>query len=173
MKKLVAALFLMAVPLFAAGPITFVVESPMSGFQEDPVVITPGFGAFSFELDPATGDWNIGGNYYTLSGSPTSVGIYGPAFHSTAGGSLIASLTPLDFGLGTGMIYGSGTFTPAQLADVMAEHTYVNVFTSAYPGGEIRGQILVPEPSTYAAIAGLGLLGFAAARRFSSSSKTA
>lgn len=47
---------------------------------------------------------------------------------------------------------------------------YVNVHTVTFGGGEIRGQLLevtpVPEPETYALmLAGLGLVGWAAARR--------
>lgn len=44
---------------------------------------------------------------------------------------------------------------------------YVNLHTSVFPGGEIRGQLApVPEASTYAMmLGGLGLVGFMAARR--------
>jgi len=54
----------------------------------------------------------------------------------------------------------SGGYTVAQqLSDLENGLWYVNVHTSTFPGGEIRGQILpVPEPSTLA-LAGLGLGG--------------
>lgn len=44
---------------------------------------------------------------------------------------------------------------------------YLNIHTSTFPGGEIRGFLhAVPEPETYALMAaGLGLVGWAAARR--------
>ena len=55
--------------------------------------------------------------------------------------------------------------TPAQEADLFAGLYYVNIHTVSYPAGEVRGQILVPEPHEYALLATLGLLGFAGIRR--------
>jgi hypothetical protein len=40
-----------------------------------------------------------------------------------------------------------GPLTPAQVADLMNGLSYINIHTSQFPGGEIRGQIL---PSTVA-----------------------
>lgn len=56
----------------------------------------------------------------------------------------------------------AGLLTMTDLYDAMrTDNTYVNVHTSAYPAGEIRGQIRgVPEPTTIAIVAlGLMLLG--------------
>src|SRR5687767_12647301 len=45
-------------------------------------------------------------------------------------------------------VEGNGTTLGAQLANLMANGLYFNVHTADYPGGEIRGQlILIPEPS--------------------------
>ncbi|HEX5127959.1 MAG TPA: PEP-CTERM sorting domain-containing protein [Rhodocyclaceae bacterium] len=45
--------------------------------------------------------------------------------------------------------------------------SYLNIHTTAFPGGEIRGFLRpVPEPSIYDMMfAGLGMLGFAGRRR--------
>jgi hypothetical protein len=56
---------------------------------------------------------------------------------------------------------GNGTTLGAQLANLLANGLYFNVHTTDYPGGEVRGQIImVPEPTTLALVAlalGLGL----------------
>jgi hypothetical protein len=73
---------------------------------------------------------------------------------------------------GTLLVGGSNATPPANfLANLQASLAYVNVHTAAFPGGEIRGQLIpvatvVPEPSTYALLlAGLGFVGFLAQRR--------
>ena len=59
----------------------------------------------------------------------------------------------------------TAALTPAQVADLSADKWYVNIHSSAFPNGEIRGQIkIVPEPSTLV-LAGLGLVGVLALRR--------
>ncbi|HEY3281717.1 MAG TPA: CHRD domain-containing protein, partial [Armatimonadota bacterium] len=53
-------------------------------------------------------------------------------------------------------IVGSGAFPAAHLADLFAGNVYVNIHTAVYPGGEIRGQLIlqhqVPEPTTALAL---------------------
>jgi len=67
-------------------------------------------------------------------------------------------------------LFGGGTVAGAMNALIIGMDTgkaYLNVHSSTVPGGEIRGFLQpVPEPETYAMmLAGLGLVGFAAARR--------
>jgi hypothetical protein len=50
---------------------------------------------------------------------------------------------------------GNGTTLTAQVPNLLAQNTYINIHTVRFGGGEIRGQILIPEPAT------LGLLAFA------------
>lgn len=62
-----------------------------------------------------------------------------------------------------GMISGSLTLTPAQASDLIGGLDYINIYTPANLGGEIRGQlVVVPEPSAtallLAGIAGVGAI---------------
>lgn len=105
-----------------------------------------------------------------------------PFAHSIFGNNIIiggsTSVTnPLLTGLTNGMVpvtdpsatnqgYPSMPFIEA----LQSQLAYVNIHTEMNPSGEIRGQLLpvqaVPEPETYALmLAGLGLVGWVAARR--------
>ena len=55
---------------------------------------------------------------------------------------------------------GNGTTLAAQLANLFANGLYFNVHTPDYPGGEVRGQILlIPEPAAWVlCLLGLALL---------------
>jgi hypothetical protein len=77
-------------------------------------------------------------NYSGLSASATAAHIHGPASTTTSAGVIV----PLNSPSGTaGTIAGTATLTPQNLAYILAGQTYVNIHTTANPGGEIRGQI--------------------------------
>ncbi len=65
------------------------------------------------------------------------------------------------------MKLGTPSTSAAQVADLLAGLWYLNLHTNAFPGGEIRGQVLarsVPEPSTLGLL-GAGLFGLGFLRR--------
>lgn len=59
---------------------------------------------------------------------------------------------------------GQNTTLAAQIDNLLNGHAYVNVHTTQFPGGEIRGTILVPEPSIAALLGFAGMVGFALRR---------
>ena len=69
----------------------------------------------------------------------------------------------VDFGAISGTVspsIGNTVIGAGQAADLLAELWYINIHTAAFPGGEIRGQVLpAPEPASALLLAaGLALL---------------
>ena len=125
------------VPQSTAVPFT----AAISGLNERPTPLTnsaTGFGSFSLEGNQLA--FNI--TYSGLSGPATAAHIHGPATTANSGGVQI-DLQPFHVGaFGTaGTFSGAVTLTSAQRAMVLNGLTYVNLHTSANPGGEARGQI--------------------------------
>ena len=95
------------------------------------------------------------------------------AAHIHAGAAGVNGPVKVNFGFPPGLA-GSGSFSGAVIDDdaqfitaLTAGDFYVNVHTSEFPGGALRGQLApIPEPETYALmLAGLGVVGWAARRR--------
>ncbi len=114
---------------------------PIGGDQAVPPIDTPGngFGDVTFDTDTLELSWNI--TYSDLTGSVSGAHFHGPAGYGQNAGVALG-MTDLD-----SPIVGNATLSQAQADDLVAGLWYVNIHTSTYPGGEIRGQV-VPEPST-------------------------
>jgi len=108
-----------------------------------------------------------------LSADSTASHIHGPAAAGVNTGVIYFLSSPATFtttgaGIRSGTISGTMNLTDptqngvaypvaSQIADLENGLWYINVHSTAFPGGEIRGQILpVPEPSTLALL-GLGV----------------
>jgi len=126
-----------------------------------------GSGTLNLSLSGTT--LTVSGAFSGLSANSTLAHIHGPAAVGVNTGTLynFGTLGLITLGGTSGTISGtlnlvplnSGTYTVAQqLADLNHDLWYFNIHSSAFTGGEIRGQIVpVPEPSA------LALLGCGAA----------
>lgn len=127
---------------------------PLSGLQEVPANASPAVGQGTLIVNPVTFEYSL-----TVVYSGLTTPISAAHFHRAAfgvNGPVIINLGPQ-----ASPIINNGTFTASQYADLLDELLYINIHTSTFPGGEIRGQI-VPAPAGFAALAMAGLV---AARR--------
>ena len=109
--------------------------------QETPPNASPGLGVGIFKLDTVANTLTYDVRFGLLGSAETAAHIHGFAAPGTPAGVLF----PL--ALGSPKI-GVWNYMEAQEANIQAGLTYVNIHTSTFPGGEIRGQIITPTPAT-------------------------
>ncbi|NOG54982.1 MAG: CHRD domain-containing protein [Planctomycetes bacterium] len=118
----------------------------LDGMQETPISDTPatGTGTATLDTDTLLLTWHL--EFADLLGTQSAAHFHGPAAYCESGGVQITLPvgSPID---------GQQTVSSQQAADILAGLWYVNVHTSSFPGGEIRGQVMpailsdpIPEP---------------------------
>ncbi len=123
--------------------------------------------------------WGSGNGFTDLSGAASAAHVHGPtaspgtaSFSENAG--VLFGITSGGFtfnnSASSGFVTGVSTaLSPTDEAALFAGSLYINVHTATNSGGEIRGNLVnptaIPEPSAYAALAGLATLGCVAATR--------
>lgn len=177
---------LLVVPLLAfaanAHATVTLYDTVMSGPNESPANASPGTGIADFAYNDSVHTFFIDMSFSGLTGTTTASHIHAATavpFTSTAG---VATTTPYFAGFPIGVTSGSfsitldltqssswnpsyvsangGTNASAEAAFISAINTgkaYLNVHSSTFGGGEIRGFLVptVPEPAT-CALAALG-----------------
>jgi hypothetical protein len=148
MKKHLAVALILVSFVSAQAQIYF--QATLDGLQEVSPNTSPGTGFANFTVHPDMSlTYTV--SYQNLLAGPTASHIHGIAGVGTNAGVMIG-LTGLP-ATTSGTFSGTyvGPVTAAQLNTMLSGYSYINIHTSLYPGGEIRGQIyLVPEPSTLA-----------------------
>ena len=116
----------------AANSTTLV--AALRGGQEVPPVATPARGCGRFEIDVNANTMKFHISYGGLTAAETAAHIHGPAGPGVNAGVVFA------LPAGNPKV-GVWTYPAALEADILAGRMYVNIHTTQFPGGEIRGQI--------------------------------
>lgn len=134
----------------------------LSGANEVPPNASPGTGSVDLEFDDTTNFITITSGFFSGLVSPSTASHIHEA-PAGANGSVIIGLTISPPGATAGSLSGGGTLTASQVNSLFLGNLYVNVHSQTFPGGELRGQLLlVPAPG---ALALLGLAGVVGSRR--------
>jgi hypothetical protein len=115
----------------------------LTGAQEVPAAATTATGYARIVVNESTGQLTFTVVFNGLSSNQTASHIHAPAAIGVNTGVAI------NFGAvgGTsGTITGTTTITPTQLSQLRQHLGYVNVHSTNFPGGEIRGQLGVQRP---------------------------
>ena len=117
------------------------IEIPLSGESQVPPVGTPGTGLLvaAYDTDAMTLRWTI--TYQGLSGPPTAAHFHGPAALGVNAGVAIGIEGDL-----ASPIVGEIVLSEPEARDLLAGLYYLNIHTSAFPAGEIRGQVVLAAP---------------------------
>ena len=166
MKSLIA-IFGLAVALgvgTASAQWTF--QATLSGLGETPVNGSPGTGFGTVVLNAAQTQITVDESWSGITTPATASHIHGP------GG--VGTNAPVLFPFSGVPAATSGSIpeqtfaiNSTQVSYLFSGFLYMNVHSSTFPGGEIRGQLLlVPEPSTLALVGlGSGAIAFRAYRK--------
>ena len=133
---------------------TFNFAFPIDGLQEVPPNGSPHAGIGLASYNDVTGflDWNIA--WSGLSGAITGMHFHGPApFGVNAG-------IQVNIGGISGLVspsIGSTPINALQGVDLNSGLWYVNIHSTVFPGGEIRGQV-IPAPASMSLLAIGGLI---------------
>lgn len=165
-------------------------ESGLSGAAEVPPNASPGTGFGRVTIDTVAETMRVQATFSGLLGTTTASHIHSPALPTATAG--VATQVPTFTGFPLGVTSGSydhtfdltlastynpafvtangGTVAGAELAlrtGLSLGRAYLNVHTSSFPAGELRGNLVqnaAPEPGTMGLMV-LGALGLLAARR--------
>ncbi len=99
-----------------------------------------GKGAGTMTLDHDTGEFSWFIAWENLQAPVTNAHFHGPATPDQNGGVQLA----IDFNVNP--TSGTAVLTNEQIDQLLAGLWYVNIHTSEFPGGEIRGQVLALTP---------------------------
>jgi hypothetical protein len=166
-----------------AAPIIYVAN--LDGPSESPPNASPGTGFAAVTLDLALHTLEVNVTFGGLTGNTTAAHIHAPTALPFSGTASVATQTPFFVGFPIGVTSGTydhtfdtldtttynapfvtnngGTAAGAEaaLAQALADgKAYLNIHSSTFAGGEIRGFLVIPEPATVAliVIGGIGLL---------------
>jgi hypothetical protein len=160
MKSLIATFGLAMVFGVGTASAQWTFQATLNGLGENPVNASTGTGFGTVFLNAAQTQITVDESWSGISAAATASHIHGPGGVGT-NASVIFPFSGVPAATSGAIPEQTFTISAQQVSWLFSGYLYMNVHDANFPGGEIRGQlILVPEPST-AALLGLGVGGIA------------
>ena len=121
----------------------YTLSANANGATEVPANSATATGGLTGTYDKSTNKLTYSITWTGLTGTPAALHFHGPALPGV-NASPIVTLT-INTAAVTGGSSGEVTLTEPQEADMLAGKWYWNVHTAAFPGGEIRGQVVATQ----------------------------
>lgn len=122
---------------------TLALGASLSGAQEVPANASPGTGLVGVLFNKATRNIYVTGNFSGLVAPSTAGHLHRGAFGVNGNVMLGLNFTT---GLPIGVYSATGTLSVEDQALLESGSVYINIHSSTYPGGEIRGQLGASNP---------------------------
>jgi hypothetical protein len=166
-----------------AAPIAY--SASLSGPGESPPNSSPGFGFAEVDIDPTANTLHVDVSFTNLTAGTTASHIHSATAAPFTGTAGVATTTPTFLGFPLGVTSGvyhntldmtlASSYNPAFItanggttasaeaalfASIAAGTSYLNIHSTNFPGGEIRGFLVLgtPEPASIVMM-GTGILG--------------
>jgi len=145
MHRLLTFALVLLLSAGAAAADTLVFCVTLDGSQEVPPAATPATGTGLLSFDTVTKMLSVSVTFAGLSSAQTNAHIHGPANPGVNAGAIF----PLPLGSPINAVVGP--LSAVQEGYLTGGLFYINVHTTNFPGGEIRGQIIdCPVPVEHA-----------------------
>ncbi len=146
-------------------------EATLSGANESPVNSSTATGVGTVVLNAAMDQITVDLSYSGLTAPATAAHIHGPAA-AGVNANVLFPFTGVPAATSGTIPEQTFAITSTELGYLQNGLLYMNVHDANFPGGEIRGQLLlVPEPGSVALLA-MGLAGIAFCRARTRARKT-
>ena len=139
MRKLLSFFALLMLVSGANAAHITVLSATLDGAQSGTGVDGKGAATMTYNSDTGEFQWFVA--WQGLTGPATAAHFHGPAEPGENAG------VEVGFDHTSNPSVGSTIITPGQAGDLLAGLWYINIHTGAFPGGEIRGQVLAISPN--------------------------
>ncbi|MEI6914742.1 MAG: CHRD domain-containing protein [Armatimonadota bacterium] len=148
----VSVAFIIASPVVQAASFTF--STNLNGASQVPPNASPATGFGSLVLDDVAMTITVNESWSGLLAPATASHIHMPALPGANAGVVFGFVGVPNVSSGA-ILQQVFAVTPARITQFWQGLAYMNIHTSTFPGGEIRGQLVTPEPSSLLILAGL------------------